>query len=317
MTPILQCTKVTKKFGGFTAVSDVDLSLQPGTVLGFLGPNGAGKSTTIRMLLGLSAPTAGSVALFGSDPLSDVGVRTRIGYSPGELRLDDRLTVAATLQSWERLRGGVDTAYRDELVERLGVQIDRHVRGLSTGNRRKVALVGALMSRPELLILDEPTNGLDPLVQNEFMGILEEAVARGTSVLLSSHILSEVERIADRVAVIRAGKIIAEGPTGELRRGVAQEFRAVFAGAAAAGVASASAREAIATLEGAESLEWREPAELRIRWIGEPRPLLQVLAEHDLVSLTAPEPDLESAFMSYYSADDEAGGDGATAGGAS
>ena len=212
MTPILQCTKVTKKFGGFTAVSDVDLSLQPGTVLGFLGPNGAGKSTTIRMLLGLSAPTAGFVALFGSDPLSDVGVRTRIGYSPGELRLDDRLTVAATLQSWERLRGRVDTAYRDELVERLGVQIDRHVRGLSTGNRRKLALVGALMSRPELLILDEPTNGLDPLVQNEFMGILEEAVARGTSVLLSSHILSEVERIADRVAVIRAGKIVAEGP---------------------------------------------------------------------------------------------------------
>lgn len=316
MNPILHCTKVTKKFGSFTAVSDVDLSLQTGTVLGFLGPNGAGKSTTIRMLLGLSAPSNGSVALFGSDPLREVEVRARVGYSPGELRLDDRLTVAATLQSWERLRGGVDADYRDELVDRLGVQIDRHVRGLSTGNRRKLALVGALMSRPELLILDEPTNGLDPLVQHEFMGVLEEAVQRGASVLLSSHILSEVERIADRVAVIRAGKIVAEGPTGELRRGVAQEFRAVFAGDAVE-VAAASARDAIAALEGAESLESHEPAELRIRWIGEPRQLLQELAKHDLASLTAPEPDLESAFMSYYRADGDASGDAAKAGKAS
>lgn len=165
MHPIIHCTGLTKKFGGFTAVQDLDLELEPGTVLGFLGPNGAGKSTTIRMMLGLSTPSSGAVRLFGEDPLRNRSVRARVGYSPGELRLDDRLTVATTLQSWGRLRGGVDEAFRDRLVERLGVQVGRHVRGLSTGNRRKLALVGALMSRPELLILDDsnPEMGGDVL----------------------------------------------------------------------------------------------------------------------------------------------------------
>ena len=156
MPPIIQCKKLTKRFGKFTAVHDLDLDLEPGTVLGFLGPNGAGKSTTIRMMLGLSMPSAGTGRLFGEDPLRNTSVRARVGYSPGELRLDDRLTVAATLTSWARLRHGVDESFRDILIDRLGVQVDRHVRGLSTGNRRKLALVGALMSRPELLVLDEP-----------------------------------------------------------------------------------------------------------------------------------------------------------------
>lgn len=299
MHPIIQCTKLTKRFGGFTAVRDLDLELEPGTVLGFLGPNGAGKSTTIRMMLGLSAPTSGTVRLFGEDPLRNRRVRASVGYSPGELRLDDRLTVAATLKSWGRLRGGVDERFRDELVARLGVQSSRHVRGLSTGNRRKLALVGALMSRPALLILDEPTNGLDPLVQNEFMSILEEVTASGTSVLLSSHILSEVERIADRIVVIRDGAIVADGPTDTLRKQAAQEFRALFAD-------RAPDPSALAGLAGATSVESPRPGELRIHWAGPPRPLLEKLSEFDLESLTAPEPDLETAFMSYYRNDETA-----------
>lgn len=293
MPSIIQSEKLTKRFGGFTAVHDLDLDLDPGTVLGFLGPNGAGKSTTIRMMLGLSRPSSGTVRLFGEDPLRTPAVRTRVGYSPGELRLDDTLSVAATLKSWARLRGGIDDVFRDSLIDRLGVQVDRHVRGLSTGNRRKVALVGALMSRPELLILDEPTNGLDPLVQNEFMAILEEVTASGTSVLLSSHILSEVERIADRIVVIKAGAIVADGATDELRRGATQEYRAVFAD-------SAPDPSILASLGGARSVERPEPGELRIQWTGPPRDLLQNLAAYELESLTAPEPDLETAFMSYY-----------------
>lgn len=299
MPPIIECAALTKRFGAVTAVHDLDLALSSGTVLGFLGPNGAGKSTTIRMMLGLSLPSSGAVRLFGADPLRDRRVRARVGYAPGELRLDDRLTVAATLKSWATLRGGVDQVFRDELIERLGVQLHRHVRGLSTGNRRKLALVGALMSRPELLILDEPTNGLDPLVQNEFMAILEEMTAAGTSVLLSSHILSEVERIADRIVVIRAGAIVADGPRNALRTGATQEFRAVFAG-------TAPDSSVFTALAGASDVQAPHPRELRIHWAGPPGPLLQRLAAYELESLTAPEPDLETAFLSYYRTDADA-----------
>ncbi|WP_293699611.1 ABC transporter ATP-binding protein [uncultured Agrococcus sp.] len=295
MQPVIECAQLTKRFGAFTAVRDVDFSVEPGTVLGFLGPNGAGKSTTIRMILGLSTPTDGSVRVFGSDPRRDRAARARVGYSPGELRLDDRLTVKTTLQSWERLRGSVDAKFRDELVERFDVKTDKAVRGLSTGNRRKLALVGALMSRPELLVLDEPTNGLDPLVQNEFMTVLSEVAEQGTSVLLSSHIMSEVERMADSIVVIRAGEIVAQGAADELRQGVAQEFRAVFADAA-------PTRERFSALEGAAEVSVDE-REVRIRWNGPPRTLLDLLAQYELESLTAPEPDLETAFLSYYRSD--------------
>lgn len=292
MTAVIECAKLTKRFGSFTAVQDLDFSVGAGTVLGFLGPNGAGKSTTIRMILGLSTPSDGAVSVFGSNPRRDREARRRIGYSPGELRLDDRLTVRATLKSWERLRGTVDAAFRDELVERLDVKVDKPVRGLSTGNRRKLALVGALMSRPELLVLDEPTNGLDPLVQSEFMTILSEVAGEGTSVLLSSHILSEVERMADSIVVIRAGKIVAQGAADELRQGAAREFRAVFE-SAVPDVAP------FTDLDGTSDASVHE-RELRIRWNGPPQPLLELLAKYPLESLTAPEPDLETAFLSYY-----------------
>ena len=299
MPGAIECRGLTKRFGQLTAVHELDLSLDAGTVLGFVCPNGAGKSTTIRMMLGLCVPTAGSVRLWGADPLRESKVRARVGYCPGELRLDERLTVAATLTSWGKLRHSTDTGFRDELVERLGVEPGRQVRGLSTGNRRKVALVGALMSRPDLLVLDEPTNGLDPLVQEEFMAILGEAASAGTSVLLSSHVLSEVERVANEVAVIREGAIVASGPTSQLRGNLPQVFRAVFAGQAPPAVE-------FSALPGALQVDAPSPRELKISWSGAPRPLLAKLGGYDIESLTAPEPDLETAFLSYYRNDEPA-----------
>ncbi|MFI9629038.1 ATP-binding cassette domain-containing protein [Streptomyces sp. NPDC052042] len=307
MTSVIECTDVTKKFGGFTALSQLDLTVPPGVVFGYLGPNGAGKSTTIRMLMGLSRPTSGRVRVLGQDP-TDPEVRRRIGYLPGELRLDDRLTIGQTLASWGRLRGLTDTAYRDDLVQRFGVDPSRQVRGLSTGNRRKVGLIGAFMAKPELLILDEPTNGLDPLMQQVFLGAVEEARDNGQSVLLSSHILSEVERVADLVAVLQGGRLAASGPTQELRRQAAQRFHITFAEGEEVPLV------ALAALEGASAVERRRPEgqEVSLAWAGSPDALLRLLADHRITTLTAPEPDLEEAFLEYYESDTPAGG-GSTA----
>ncbi|MFE2291631.1 ABC transporter ATP-binding protein [Streptomyces sp. NPDC059452] len=298
VTPLIECTDVTKKFGDFTALSRLNLTVPRGVVYGYLGPNGAGKSTTIRMLMGLSRPTSGRVRVLGQDPTGPE-VRRRIGYLPGELRLDERLTIGQTLTSWGRLRGLADTAYRDELAERFGVDPSRQVRGLSTGNRRKVGLVGALMARPELLILDEPTNGLDPLMQQVFLATVEEARNNGQSVLLSSHVLSEVERVADLVAVLQGGRLAASGPTRELRREAAQRFHITFAEGQDVPLT------ALAALAGASAVERRRPEsrEVSLAWTGSPDGLLRFLADHRIATLTAPEPDLEEAFLEYYQQD--------------
>ncbi|MFH8884229.1 ABC transporter ATP-binding protein [Streptomyces californicus] len=302
MTPLIECTDVTKKFGDFTALSRLNLTVPQGVVYGYLGPNGAGKSTTIRMLMGLSRPTSGRVRVLGQDP-TDPGVRGRIGYLPGELRLDDRLTIGQTLASWGRLRGLTDTAHRDDLVQRFGVDPSRKVRGLSTGNRRKVGLVGAFMARPELLILDEPTNGLDPLMQQVFLTAVEEARDNGQSVLLSSHILSEVERVADQVAVLQGGRLAASGPTKELRRRAAQRFHIAFAEGEEVPLTG------LAALDGASAVERRPPdgQEVSLAWAGSPDALLAFLAGRRITTLTAPEPDLEEAFLEYYQNDAPAG----------
>ncbi|MEU5134113.1 ABC transporter ATP-binding protein [Streptomyces californicus] len=298
MTPLIECTDVTKKFGDFTALSRLNLTVPQGVVYGYLGPNGAGKSTTIRMLMGLSRPTSGRVRVLGQDP-TDPGVRGRIGYLPGELRLDDRLTIGQTLASWGRLRGLTDTAHRDDLVQRFGIDPSRKVRGLSTGNRRKVGLVGAFMARPELLILDEPTNGLDPLMQQVFLTAVEEARDNGQSVLLSSHILSEVERVADQVAVLQGGRLAASGPTKELRRRAAQRFHIAFAEGEEVPLTG------LAALDGASAVERRSPdgQEVSLAWAGSPDALLAFLAGRRITTLTAPEPDLEEAFLEYYQND--------------
>jgi ABC-2 type transport system ATP-binding protein len=221
-------------------------------------------------------------------------LRRRIGYVPGELRLDDRLRVGETLRSWARLRGGVDHAYVDELCDRLGLDPSRTSRTLSSGNRRKVGLVGAFMARPELLVLDEPTAGVDPLVQAEVLDLIDEARDEGRTVFLSSHALSDVQRVADDVIVIRAGALVASGGVDDLRRAARQEFAVWFAGPApgdelrrtpGVGDVEVHGNEARGVVEGA------------------PGPLLAVLARHDVSHLVLPEPDLEQAFLRFYRAE--------------
>jgi ABC-2 type transport system ATP-binding protein len=208
--PAIETTGLSKTYrGGVLALSGLDLRLERGEVLGYLGPNGAGKSTTLRLLLDLIRPTGGSARILGLDVRIDgVEVRRRVGYVPGDLRLFDRLTGREQLDSLARLRGGLIAELRDELCDRFAVVLDRPIRDLSKGNRQKLGLVQAFMHRPEVLVLDEPTSGLDPLLQEEFRRLLRETVDDGRAVFLSSHSLDEVQHVADRVAIIRGGRLV-------------------------------------------------------------------------------------------------------------
>lgn len=290
---VIRCTGVSKRFGRVVALDGLDLTVPRGSVVGYLGPNGAGKSTTIRILLDLARPDAGEVTVLGVDPRrGGASSRRAIGYLPGELRLDERVTVAETLRSWEHLRAtAVDRTYVDELCDRLDLDQTRETRGLSSGNRRKVGLVGAFMARPELLILDEPTAGVDPLVQAEFLALVAEARDRGATVFLSSHVLSEVQRAADHVVVIRAGQIVAAGSVDEVRHAARQPFVATFVD--------------IPPIRELESTSGVSDVRVRGREVsavieGSPNALLAVLAKHPLEHLLLPEPDLEDAFLRFY-----------------
>ncbi|MEO7071207.1 MAG: ABC transporter ATP-binding protein [Nostocoides sp.] len=216
-TPIV-AEHLAKTFGANRGIADVSLTVEPAQVYGFLGPNGAGKSTTIRCLLGLYRPTSGRARVFGKDPVApDASFLAEVGYLPGELRLPERLTGAEVLATFRRLRGLNRTAYEDDLVDRFGAELGRPVATLSKGNKQKLGLVLAFMHRPRLLVLDEPTSGLDPLLQDEFASLLRETVADGRTVLLSSHDLDEVQRVVQRVAIIRSGRIVVDDTVATLR----------------------------------------------------------------------------------------------------
>ena len=300
---VIRCEGVVKRFGDVVALDRLDIEVPRGQVVGYLGPNGAGKSTTIRILLDLARPDAGRVEVLGADPRLSPRLRARIGYVPGELRLDDRLTGAETLASWGRLRGGVDAAEVTNLCERFDLDPSRHTRGLSSGNRRKVGLVGAFMARPELLVLDEPTGGLDPLVQAEFNTLLEEVCDEGRTVFLSSHILSEVQRVADSVIVIRRGRVVARGAVDDLRLAARQPFTAWFG--------DEPPEAELRSLPGVAALEVHG-REVTGVVEGSPTALLAVLSRHPLEHVLMPEPDLEEAFLRLYEGD--ATGDGPTDG---
>jgi ABC-2 type transport system ATP-binding protein len=292
--PAIRIEGLVKDYGAVHAVRGIDLEVRQGEVFGFLGPNGAGKTTTIRCLLDLLRPTAGRVTVLGLDPRRDgIALRGRLAYMPGELRLPEQMTAAGLAAAIGRLRGSLDERRRDELAGRLDLDLGRRVRDLSSGNRRKVALLLAFLADAELLVLDEPTNGLDPLMQREFLGLVREARERGTTVFLSSHVLSEVQRAADRVAVLRKGKVLALGSVEELRRRARQRVEVWFEGSPPA--------EELATLPGlldATVDEHRFAAVLA----GPIQPLLDVLARHPVVGLLVEEPDLEEAFLDLFEA---------------
>ena len=292
MDSVISCDGVVKRFGAVTALDELSFSVARGSVVGYLGPNGAGKSTTIRILLDLARADDGDVRVLGSDPrVAGPDLRRRIGYLPGELRLDDRLRVDETLRSWGRVRGDVDDAFVGTLCERLSLDPTRQTRELSTGNRRKVGLVGAFMARPDLLVLDEPTAGVDPLVQAEILDLVVDARADGQTVFLSSHVLSDVQRVADEAVVIRAGQVVASGAIGALRRTADQQFAVWFAGPAP--------EAELRAVPGIRDLDVRGE-EARGVITGELGAFLDLLARHTVTHLVMPEPDLESAFFRYY-----------------
>jgi ABC-2 type transport system ATP-binding protein len=291
VAPLIEVRGLVKDYGSVHAVRAIDFELRPGEILGFLGPNGAGKSTTIRCILDLLRPTAGRIEVFGMDPRRDgAAIRSRLTYVPGELRLPERRSGHDLAASLGRLRGGLDQSRRDELAERLKLDLRRQTRQLSSGNRRKLALLLAFLWPAEVLILDEPTSGLDPLMQHEFVLLLREARESGTTVFLSSHILSEVQRTADRVLVLRSGKIVAQGTVDELRGRARQRVEVWFDGTVPAGLAD------LPGLADASVDDHRLTATL----VGPIKPLLAFLADKPVKSMLVEEPDLEEAFLDLY-----------------
>ncbi len=289
---VIVTERLTKYYGRQRGIVDVDLAVEQGEVFGFLGPNGAGKTTTIRLLLDLIRPTSGRALVFGIESTADpVAIHRRIGYLPGEFTLFDRLTGGQTIEYYANLRGGVDRRYQAELVERFDLDPSRRYREYSKGNKQKVGLVIALQHRPELFVLDEPTAGLDPLVQRTFFSLVREAVAEGRTAFLSSHILDEVERTCDRVAIIREGTLVKVDRVDALRDLAHHELELRFA-------APVDAAE-FTSLPGVSHVEATE-GEVRMRVTGPLGSVLAVAGRHGLVDLTSREPTLEQAFLAMY-----------------
>ncbi len=283
-----------KRYGATLALDALNLNVAQGEVYGYLGPNGSGKTTTIRLLLGLHRPSAGTARLFGLDAWGDpVSAHRRVAYVAGEPFLWPALTGAETFEFLARIHGGTDVAYRNELIERFSLDPDRKVRALSKGNRQKVQLIAALASRAELLMLDEPTSGLDPLMEVAFRQSVAEAKERGQTIFLSSHILSEVEALCDRVGILREGRLIDEGTLTELRHLSAQTIDVTFAGEPPRieGLPGVSV-----TNEGANALHFEVT--------GSVAPLIQALAGHPVLALESRAPSLEEIFLHHYDGSD-------------
>jgi ABC-2 type transport system ATP-binding protein len=289
---VIRTSGLVKDYGRTRALAGLDLEVRPGEVFGFIGPNGAGKSTTIRVLMDLLRPTAGQVAVFGIAPAAGgPALRARIGYLPGELAMAGRVTSREHLQHLAALRGGRGRDRFEALAERFSLALDRPVRTLSKGNKQKLGVVQAFMHEPELLVLDEPTSGLDPLLQHEFLDLVRETAARGATVLMSSHVLHEVESVADRVAVIRDGRIVDVDSVRGLRLRAGQ--RVAFTFDAAPDLA------AFAELPGVEGARVDDRT-LSCVLHGEPDALLKLAARHHVTHWTARDLDLEDLFMDVY-----------------
>jgi ABC-2 type transport system ATP-binding protein len=292
MAVVIRTEKLTKYYGPQRGVIDLDLEVHAGEIFGYLGPNGAGKTTTIRLLLDFIRPTRGRALVFDTETTRDpVAIHGRTGYLPGEFSLYDRLTGGETIAYFANLRRGVDPAYQRSLVERLDLDPSRRYREYSKGNKQKVALVVALQHRPELLVLDEPTAGLDPLVQLEFQRLLAETKADSRTVLLSSHLIGEVERSCDRVAIIREGRVVQVGRVEALRDLSVHEVVIRFADVVP-----------VATFEkvpGVTQLSADETS-LRMRVSGPIAPVLKVAAALHPVDFTSREPTLEEVFLTQY-----------------
>ncbi len=306
-TPAIATRRLTKRFSrrfsrgpasghGSLALDELDLEVHPGEVFGFLGPNGAGKTTTIRLLLDLIRPTSGSASVLGLDPRRDgVALRAHIGYLPGDVNLPPRLSGRDHLADHAAIRGLDLRAATGDLADRLGADLDRPMGDLSLGNRRKVAMIAAFAHRPQLLVLDEPTGGLDPLVQQTFRALAREAADEGRTVFLSSHVLDEVQHVADRVAVLRSGRLVAEDRIDALLARLTRTFRVRFSDIP-------PSLERFGRVPGVTSVSVLPDGDLEFVLDGPAGPLLAALAPLHPLDLHGHEPDLEELFLGFYGA---------------
>jgi ABC-2 type transport system ATP-binding protein len=292
-TPAIRTEGLTKRFGDAVALDHLDLEVAPGEVLGYLGPNGAGKTTTIRLLLGLAQASGGRAQIFGMDcERQPVETHRRLAFVPGEANLWPSLTGAETLVLLGRVHGGVDGTYRDELTDRFEFDPAKKVRAYSKGNRQKLLLIAALMARPDLLVLDEPTSGLDPIMEQAFRLSVHEARDRGQTVFLSSHIMSEVEALCDRIAILRNGELVEVGTLAEMRHLTALTVEITFDGPAPdlSGVPGVTVSERVGPI-------------VRGHVRGGIEPLLGALAGSGVKNFLSREPSLEELFLAQYGGD--------------
>ncbi len=294
LTTAIETSGLTKFYGDSPGIIDLDLDVRVGEVFGFLGPNGAGKSTTIRCLMNFLFPTSGSAKVLGLDVVKDtIEIRRRTGYLPGELAMYEPMTAREFLLYFANLRGVAASKKMEELADRFDLDLDRKIKDYSTGNRQKVGLVNAFMHEPELLILDEPTGGLDPLMQQEFQELIAEVRAEGRTVFLSSHILPEVDRVADRVGIVRDQRLIEvdtlESFKAKAHRSITIQF---------ADVVDAATFAAIDNVTRAESRNSGTVLSLTVQ--GDMDPVVKAASAYDVVSISTRAGELEEVFLSYY-----------------
>ena len=296
--PAVEFVEASKRFGQVVALDRLSLEVEEGEIVGLLGPNGAGKTTTLRLLLGLIRASSGRAEVFGLDAWAEpVAAHRRLAFIPGEFNVWPQLSGRQILDLLGQVSGGYDRAYRDELVERFNFDPSKQGRSYSKGNRQKIAVIAALMTRAPLLVMDEPTSGLDPLMEATFQDCLREARQRGQTVVLSSHILSEVEAVCDRVAVLRSGRLVEQGTLDQLRHLHAHTVEATYRGEPpnlddVAGVDDVVVGDGV----------------IRLQVSGSTDPLLKALARAEVHSLQMREPTLEELFHAYYDESDHADG---------
>ena len=291
--PVIVTAGLSKDYGSGRGLFGLDLEIAQGEVFGFLGPNGSGKSTTMRLLLDLIRPSSGSARVLGLDTRRDsLEIRRRVGFLPGDLALYPKLTGRVVLDYFAKLRGGIHANEREALVDRFEAELDRPVRQLSTGNRQKLGLIQAFMHEPELLILDEPIAGLDPLVQQHFHALLRDVAAEGRTVLLSSHTLSEVERVADRVAILRRGQLVVVDSLEGLRDVAVRRLEIEFAGVA-------PRTEELRVVPGVREIAG-EGAHFVVAFEGSADALVKAIAKYEVRSIRSRDDDLEEIFLRFY-----------------
>ena len=292
--PVIDIRKLSKRYrtSATYALKDLTLKVMPGEVYGFLGPNGAGKSTAIRTLLNFIQPTSGTATILGKDIVKEsVAIKSSIGYLSSDMAMYPKMTGAHFIRYMSELQGQINTSYVSTLIKSLQADTTKRVGDLSRGNRQKIAIVQAFMNKPNVLILDEASSGLDPLMQEVFFGLIHEAKQRGAAIFMSSHILSEVQKICDKVGIIREGELITERGIAEMAQEAAHTFDVVFR--------SDSPIAELKRLRGVK-IEAHDDHRMTIRYTGELAPFLSVLATHDIAQLEVRQLDLEELFLHFY-----------------